>query len=462
MGFTAPGHVESSQTRDQTRNPCRFFTTGPPGAGALNCHFGVAETVRNVSEQPLKWTTSQKNCEEGLGCQETVMIAQNELFMYLVLLKGCTEAANQEARVTDHSTGPGLSIISYTRVCRKDLCNDLATSLPLWIPRPPKVPGSVRCPVCLSAESCLSAPELTCPAESSHCYNGVLHLTAGDGTTRLLVQGCVSQPGCNLLNGTRQVGPISLQETCYPQAILTCHRGIMLRMSPNLSQDPVTWSTPGEEQCNPGEVCQETLLLIDVGHRSMLLGSKGCSQIRTPAITIHSRPPGVLVASYARVCSSDYCNSAADSSVLVNALPRPAAPAPGHLQCPSCLVLGSCSESSYVTCPQGTSHCYKGQIFLSGGGVTSPVGIQGCVAHPSSTLLNRRQSIGVFNVLEEREGDDEMVLPPISSGAAPGPSLAWVVGLGLSLALWCGAPSLLTLFPHDPKLLLTPTPHLSL
>lgn len=64
-----------------------------------------------------------------------------ELFMYLVLLKGCTEAANQEARVTEHSTGPGLSIISYTRVCRKNLCNDLATSLPLWSPRPPKGAG---------------------------------------------------------------------------------------------------------------------------------------------------------------------------------------------------------------------------------------------------------------------------------------------------------------------------------
>nr|XP_020726853.1 CD177 antigen isoform X1 [Odocoileus virginianus texanus] len=426
------------------------ITLALPRARALDCYFGGAETVRNVSEQPLQWTTSQKNCGEGLGCQEMVMIVQNELFLYLVLLKGCTQAANQEARVTEHTTGPSLSIISYTRVCRENLCNNLASSLPLWTPRPPKVPGSVRCPVCLSTESCLSAPELTCPAESSHCYSGVLHLTA-EGTTRLQVQGCVSQPGCNLLNGTQEVGPISLQETCFPQASLTCHRGIMLRMSASLSQDPVKWSTTGEQQCNPGEVCQETLLLIDVGRRSILLGSKGCSQIWTPATTIHSKTPGVLVASYARVCSSDYCNSAASSSVLVNALPRPAAPAPGHLQCPSCLVLGSCSESSnVVTCPQGTSHCYKGQIFLSGGGVTTPVGIQGCVAHPSSTLLSRRRTIGVFKVLEEREGDDKVDPPPILSGAAPGPSLAWVVGLGLSLALWCGAPSLLTLFPHNP------------
>ncbi|XP_040108573.1 CD177 antigen isoform X1 [Oryx dammah] len=425
-----------------------------PGARALNCHWGTAQTVRNVSEQPFQWKTSQQNCGEGLGCQEIVMITQNEPLLYLLLIKGCTQAANQEARVTEHRAGPGLSIISYTRVCRENLCNDLSTSLPLWTPLPPTVPGSVRCPVCLSTEGCLSAPEMTCPAESSHCYNGVLHLTAGEppgegSSTRLKVQGCISQAGCNLLNGTQEIGPISLRETCSPKGVLTCYRGIILQMSPNLSQNPVEWSTSREQQCNPGEVCQETLLLIDVGPRSILVGSKGCSQVRTQATSIHSRPPGVLVASYARVCSSSYCNSAASSSVLLNALPRPAAPAPGHLQCPICLALGSCSQSSnFVTCPNGTTHCYKGEIFLRGGGLVSPVGIQGCVAHPSSTLLSRTQSIGVFNVTETREGGAEVDWPQISSGAVPGPSLAWAVGL--SLALWCGAPSLLTLFPHDP------------
>ncbi|XFG09846.1 hypothetical protein AB1E19_013470 [Capra hircus] len=377
-----------------------------PGVRALNCHWGIAQTVRNVSEQPFQWKTSQQNCGEGLGCQETVIITQNEPLLYLLLIKGCTQAANQEARVTEHRAGPGLSITSYTRVCRENLCNDLSTSLPLWTPLPPTVPGSVQCPVCLSTEGCLSVPEMTCPAESSHCYNGVLHLTAGErpgegGSTRLKVQGCISQAGCNLLNGTQEIGPISLRETCSPEGVLTCYRGIILQMSPNLSRDPVKWSASREQQCNPGEVCQETLLLIDVGPRSILLGSKGCSQVRTQATSIHSRPPGVLVASYTRVCSSNYCNSAASSSVLINVLPRPAAPAPGHLQCPICLALGSCSQSSnVVTCPKGTSHCYKGEIFLQGGGLVSPVGIQGCVAHPSSTLLSRMKSIGVFDVTE--------------------------------------------------------------
>ena len=43
----------------------------------MNCYSGVAETIKNVSEQPFQWTTSQVNCGEGLGCQEMVLITQN-------------------------------------------------------------------------------------------------------------------------------------------------------------------------------------------------------------------------------------------------------------------------------------------------------------------------------------------------------------------------------------------------
>ena len=58
--------------------------------------------------------------------------------MLLVFTKGCTQKKDQEARVTQHRAGPGLSIVSYTRVCRhEDFCNDLFTSRPLWSPPPP-------------------------------------------------------------------------------------------------------------------------------------------------------------------------------------------------------------------------------------------------------------------------------------------------------------------------------------
>ncbi|XP_049558714.1 CD177 antigen, partial [Orcinus orca] len=447
------------------------------GVQALTCYWATLMSVKNASELPLQWTASQKHCEEGWSCQEVLMLMENGPYVYMVLIKGCTQAADHEDLITKHRAGPGLSIASYTRVCREDLCNHLFTSLPLWAPHPPTALGSVRCPVCLSAQSCRSAAELTCPAESTHCYSGHLLLHAGEPdrdlslwggkgaevwdpegnrSTHLRVQGCMSQAGCNLLNGTQEIGPISLQETCDSEAMLTCYRGNMLRISQALAQKPVTWSTNTKQLCNRGEVCQETLLLIDVGLRSLLVGSKGCSKARTQdsqAISIHSGPPGVLVASFARFCTSDRCNSAASSSVLLNSLPRPAAPAPGDLQCPTCLSFGSCTQNSdTVTCPKGTSHCYQGHIALRGGGLSSPVDIQGCMAQPSSSLLNGTQNIGVFSVIEDR---DEAMVPDgaaptlVPDGAAPAPYLAWVAGLGLSLALWCGAPSLLTPFPHD-------------
>uniref|UniRef100_A0A8C3W0A1 UPAR/Ly6 domain-containing protein n=1 Tax=Catagonus wagneri TaxID=51154 RepID=A0A8C3W0A1_9CETA len=166
----------------------------------------------------------------------------------------------------------------------------------------------------------------------------------------------------------------------------------------------------------------------------------------------------VLVASFAHFCSFDRCNSASSSSVLLNALPRPADPAPGHLQCPTCVtVFGSCPQNSdIVTCPNGTSHCYNGHIAIRGGGISSSMNIQGCVAKPSSFLLNHTQNIGVFTVMENRNQGDERGEdwnnPIIQAGAAPvsAPFLAWVVGLGLSLALWGGAPSLPVLYWSGP------------
>lgn len=148
-----------------------------------------------------------------------------------------------------------------------------------------------------------------------------------------------------------------------------------------------------------------------------MLGSKGCSKTKTQnskTVSIHSRPPGVLAASYAHFCSSNLCNRANSSSVLVNSLPHsgmgaqrdgvdrrhgemgpqrhrdsglkeggysweqsyapqpslcsPATPAPGDLQCPACVQIGgSCTSSNNIVCPIGTTHCYNGYISLEGG-----------------------------------------------------------------------------------------------
>uniref|UniRef100_A0A9L0KB11 UPAR/Ly6 domain-containing protein n=2 Tax=Equus TaxID=9789 RepID=A0A9L0KB11_EQUAS len=283
---------------------------------------------------------------------------------------------------------------------------------PHWDSLPPTVPGSVRCPVCLSTEGCASATELTCPAGDTHCYNGILLISGGGIFTSLRLQGCTSEAGCNLLNNIEKIGALTVREYCIHedpassnQDVLTCQRGVMVKLQTNSAQTPVEWTASGSQTCEAGEMCQETLLLVDVGHRSLIVGSKGCSQIRThesPTVTVHSGPPGMLVASYARFCSSSGCNRADSSSVLLDAIPRPAPPVPGDLQCPACVELfGSCSENSdIVTCPKGTIRCYRGSINLRGGGLSSSLDLQGCMAQPSRYLLNHRHNIGVFSVIE--------------------------------------------------------------
>ncbi|CAO2625573.1 CD177 antigen, partial [Lemmus lemmus] len=54
----------------------------------------------------------------------------------------------------------------------------------------------------------------------------------------------------------------------------------------------------------------------------------------------------MLVASYTRFCSSNLCNEANSSSVLLSSLPRPNVPPPGDLQCPVCAeFFGSCFQN---------------------------------------------------------------------------------------------------------------------
>ncbi|XP_059239894.1 CD177 antigen [Mustela nigripes] len=424
-----------------------------PRVQALICQWGTHESVRSISELPLKWTSGKQLCEDGWGCQDTLILIKNGPQVNVVISKGCTPATDQDVLIREHNAGPGLSILSYTHVCReRDNCNSLSTSLPLWALPSTTDPGSLRCPVCLSTEDCESATELMCPAGSTRCYQGEIQLRGGNISSILRVQGCTAQAGCNLLNGTQKIGPIEMSEDCSPRvsmnSFLSCQRGVTLYSDQTMSQIPRKWNTDHYEFCNVGEVCQETLLLVDVGQKSIIVGSKGCSsKAKTQdalTITVHSGPPGVLVASYAHFCSSNRCNRASNTDVLLKSLPLLAAPAPGNLQCPVCVSLfGSCPENpEHITCPTGTTHCYSGYIKIQEGGVYSNLYIQGCVTQASSSLLNHKRKIGVFSVTEnsEEEPVTENKNLVLQAGAAPVPLLAWVVGLGLSLALWCEIP----------------------
>ncbi|XP_057618261.1 CD177 antigen-like [Chionomys nivalis] len=413
---------------------------------ALKCQHGTLEITRNVSQLPLQWTAGQTTCGVGEGCQDTLMMIENGEMVRWILTKGCTTAEDQEAKVTEHRKGPGLSVTSYTRVCRLgDLCNYLSNTVPLWAPPSVTAPGRLRCPLCLSEDGCENAPMQVCPAGSTHCYNGDVRLRGGKIISNLRVQGCISQPDCNLLNGTQTIGPMVVREDCGPQldrqqmnkSALTCYKGVMLKLGTGFAKEAVEWSALSTKVCEPKELCQETLLLIDVGPRTLLLGSKGCSgrgAEDNSGISIYSSPPGMLVASYTRFCSSNLCNEASSSSVLLSSLPRPNVPPPGDLQCPVCVELsGSCFQNTnFVTCPQGTTRCYKGDLVLQGGGVSSTLSLQGCMSSPAKTLLGGSKTIGIFSTKELSEDENDQ--KPLDGGVSAS-SLAWVLGLGLFLAL---------------------------
>ncbi|XP_005361220.2 CD177 antigen [Microtus ochrogaster] len=426
----------------QTIGPIDVREDCGPQLEALKCQYGALEITRNVSQPPFHWTAGQTTCGVGEGCQDTLMMIENGEMVRWIVTKGCTTAEDQEAKVTEHRKGPGLSVTSYTRVCRLgDLCNYLSTTAPLWTPPSVTAPGTLRCPLCLSKDSCENAPMQVCPAGSTHCYNGDVRLRRGEIISNLRVQGCISQPDCNLLNGTQTVGPMVVREECGPQldSALTCYKGVMIKFGSSFAKEAVEWSALSTKVCEPKELCQETLLLIDVGPRTLLLGSKGCSgrgAEDNSGISIYSRPPGMLVASYTRFCSSNLCNEASSSSVLLNSLPRPNVPPPGDLQCPVCVELfASCFQSTnFVTCPQGTTRCYKGDLVLQGGGVSSKLSLQGCMSSPDKSLLGGSRTIGIFSTKELSEDEERNDQKPLGGGASAS-SLAWVLGLGLFLAL---------------------------
>eukprot|EP00073_Rattus_norvegicus_P011258 NP_001178877.1 CD177 antigen precursor [Rattus norvegicus] len=456
-GFISDLKVQGCTSQSQSQSDCNLLngiqTIGPiklhESCGfhleSLKCQHGTLEAVQHISKLPLQWTAEQKTCNVGEGCQDTLVIIENGEHVNLVLTKGCTAAEDHKAKVTEHRTGPGLAVISYTRVCReKDLCNDLSTTVPLWAPPPVTAPGNTRCPLCFTAQACENAPEQFCPAGSTHCYSGVLSLRGGEIISKLKVQGCMSQPGCNLLNGTQKIGPVDVSEDCSPRSnSLTCHRGTMLKIGNGFAEKAVEWTPLSSQVCEPDEICQETLLLIDVGQKSALLGSKGCSSLGAQndvGVSIFSRPPGMVVASYTRFCSSNLCNAASSTSVLLSNLPRPEVLPPGSVKCPVCVQLfRSCFQTSdFVTCPRGATHCYRGDIALRGGGLSSTLSIQGCMASPVKSLLGNSKTIGILSAKESSEnerGDEDDEKPLLDGASASSP--ASMLGLLVLLSSLC-------------------------
>ena len=106
----------------------------------------------------------------------------------IVGFKGCSPASSYPPQVSYLVSPPGLSIASYSRVCRTYLCNNL-TNMDHFVKLKAKAPKTVAsssrsCPTCVGEHSkdCLPSFVTTeaCPDNATECYSSTLKFQAGE------------------------------------------------------------------------------------------------------------------------------------------------------------------------------------------------------------------------------------------------------------------------------------------
>ncbi|XP_034351077.1 CD177 antigen-like [Arvicanthis niloticus] len=220
---------------------------------------------------------------------------------------------------------------------------------------------------------------------------------------------------------------------------LTCQEGSMIRMGNDLMKKAVLWREKKTMITMGEEMCQEVFLLINVGEKSVIIGSKGASTVRhrnVRNITVFSRGPGIMIINFYHVCDFDLCNTVNSSRVLLDSLPRVAPPVPGNAQCRVCLNFkGACNhKSKLVFCPRGT-RCYNTELVLQGGGISAVISISGCLFYPQKLLFKNQSSIGTISIKETRLPSKTINL--FSHVLVPGTLPAWMLGLRALLSPLC-------------------------
>lgn len=111
--------------------------------------------------------------------------------------KGCSSAFSYPPQISYLVSPPGVSIASYSRVCRSYLCNNLTNLEPfvrLKASQPMStLPSAKSCPTCVGKhdEECLPNFVITenCPFAASRCYSSTLQFQAGKNFYQMTVCG---------------------------------------------------------------------------------------------------------------------------------------------------------------------------------------------------------------------------------------------------------------------------------
>ncbi|OBS79994.1 hypothetical protein A6R68_21802, partial [Neotoma lepida] len=230
--------------------------------------------------------------------------------------------------------------------------------------------------------------------------------------------------------------------TSYSDA-LVCKKGVMVIFGSGFAKTAVNWTAPETKIAAPGESCHETLLLIDIGPKSLLVGSKGSGidideDTRSETVDnynygggdvypdngttlMYADGPGILAALYHENCFTDLCNKDEDTEILVKNLHVVASYQSKSLKCPVCLQYQGSCPTNFVFCPKNTG-CYAGDIAVKGGGINANFSIKGCLDVTTENIFKRDDALGIFTMLEHVTS---MTANSFSHLFVPVTSLAW-------------------------------------
>ncbi|XP_015985380.2 ly6/PLAUR domain-containing protein 4 [Rousettus aegyptiacus] len=170
-----------------------------PWAGALLCYEATSSLFRAVTLRNWKWLLMRSMvCKLSEGCEETLVLIETGTRRGVVGFKGCSPAPSYPQQVSYLVSPPGLSIASYSRVCRTYLCNNLTNMAPFTKLKEnaskPTAFSSHSCPTCVGEHSKDCLPNFvttdSCPYDAPKCYSSTLRFQAGYLNTTFLLMGC--------------------------------------------------------------------------------------------------------------------------------------------------------------------------------------------------------------------------------------------------------------------------------
>nr|XP_034344495.1 CD177 antigen-like isoform X2 [Arvicanthis niloticus] len=211
-----------------------------------------------------------------------------------------------------------------------------------------------------------------------------------------------------------------------------------MKLGQNFSKAAIEWPKNTTVSIHGDRLmCQETLVLIDVGENSLMIGSKGSikDSDQTQNIQVFSAGPGIVAASYVHFCDTELCNNADSTSVLLNNLSLSAYNEPGTIQCDVCLNFGSlCKNTSILaSCPMETK-CYAGTFVVNRGGISTFFDIFGCLSSSYTYLFKNQTSIGILGIKETLKKNNTT---SFSHVLVPSTLPVWMLGLRALLSPLC-------------------------